>query len=233
MTIDAGAVLALTGTGSYYGKTMSRGLDLAAKHIEAAGGPKINLIYLDHKSGDAGGRQGRHHRAGRQERAGQVRVVRRRPHRDARRHGPVQDLHLRRRRRHRHRRPGQAVLLGHPRHHAQRPAAGPLPVHEAGAAERQDRRRDLLGHWCGEQRHHTGRRAEEDRRRGLHPQRALRVRARRRPGLLPGAPQDQGQRARHPAARPVRPGHRLVHQPGRHRGSEGHPVRASSSRPTA
>jgi branched-chain amino acid transport system substrate-binding protein len=53
MTIDAGAVLALTGTGSYYGKTMSRGLDLAAKHIEAAGGPKINLIYLDHKSGDA------------------------------------------------------------------------------------------------------------------------------------------------------------------------------------
>jgi branched-chain amino acid transport system substrate-binding protein len=53
MSIDAGAVLALTGTGSFYGKTMSRGLDLAAKHIEAAGGPKINLIYLDHKSGDA------------------------------------------------------------------------------------------------------------------------------------------------------------------------------------
>ena len=52
-SIDAGAVLALTGTGSFYGKTMSRGLDLAAKHIEAAGGPKINLIYLDHKSGDA------------------------------------------------------------------------------------------------------------------------------------------------------------------------------------
>jgi branched-chain amino acid transport system substrate-binding protein len=52
MSIDAGAVLALTGTGSFYGKTMSRGLDLAAKHIEAAGGPKINLIYLDHKSGD-------------------------------------------------------------------------------------------------------------------------------------------------------------------------------------
>jgi branched-chain amino acid transport system substrate-binding protein len=53
MTLDAGAVLALTGTGSFYGKTMSRGLDLAVKHIEAAGGPKINLIYLDHKSGDA------------------------------------------------------------------------------------------------------------------------------------------------------------------------------------
>jgi branched-chain amino acid transport system substrate-binding protein len=53
MTMDLGAVLALTGTGSFYGKTMSRGLDLAAKHIEAAGGPKFNYIYIDHKSGDA------------------------------------------------------------------------------------------------------------------------------------------------------------------------------------
>ncbi len=53
LTLDMGAVLALTGTGSFYGKTMSRGLDLAAKHIEAAGGPKFNYIYLDHKSGDA------------------------------------------------------------------------------------------------------------------------------------------------------------------------------------
>lgn len=52
-TIDLGAVLALTGTGSFYGKTMSRGLDLAKKHIEAAGGPTFNYIYLDHKSGDA------------------------------------------------------------------------------------------------------------------------------------------------------------------------------------
>ena len=52
-TVDLGAVLALTGSGSFYGKTMSRGLDLAAKHIEAAGGPKFNYIYIDHKSGDA------------------------------------------------------------------------------------------------------------------------------------------------------------------------------------
>ena len=51
--VDLGAVLALTGSGSFYGKTMSRGLDLAAKHIEAAGGPKFNYIYIDHKSGDA------------------------------------------------------------------------------------------------------------------------------------------------------------------------------------
>jgi len=53
MTVPLGAVLALTGSGSFYGKTMSRGLDLAAKHIEAAGGPKFEYTYLDHKSGDA------------------------------------------------------------------------------------------------------------------------------------------------------------------------------------
>jgi branched-chain amino acid transport system substrate-binding protein len=51
-TIDLGAVLALTGTGSFYGKTMSRGLDLAAKHIVELGGPTFKYTYLDHKSGD-------------------------------------------------------------------------------------------------------------------------------------------------------------------------------------
>src|SRR4051794_17694366 len=35
LSISVGAVLALSGTGSFYGKTMSRGLDLAAKHITA------------------------------------------------------------------------------------------------------------------------------------------------------------------------------------------------------
>jgi branched-chain amino acid transport system substrate-binding protein len=52
-TIDLGAVLALTGTGSFYGKTMSRGLDLGAKHIAELGGPTFKYTYLDHKSGDA------------------------------------------------------------------------------------------------------------------------------------------------------------------------------------
>ena len=47
-----GSVLALTGNGSFYGKTMSRGMDLAAKHIKAAGGPDIKIVYKDHKSGD-------------------------------------------------------------------------------------------------------------------------------------------------------------------------------------
>lgn len=53
-----GAVLALTGPGSFYGKTMSRGIDLAVAQIEAAGGPKISVEYYDHKSGDpAAGQQ--------------------------------------------------------------------------------------------------------------------------------------------------------------------------------
>jgi len=47
-----GCVLALTGNGSFYGKTMSRGVDLAVKHIKAAGGPDITVVYKDHKSGD-------------------------------------------------------------------------------------------------------------------------------------------------------------------------------------
>jgi branched-chain amino acid transport system substrate-binding protein len=48
-----GAVLALTGNGSYYGTTMTNGIDLAVRHVEAAGGPKIKVVYKDHKSGDA------------------------------------------------------------------------------------------------------------------------------------------------------------------------------------
>jgi branched-chain amino acid transport system substrate-binding protein len=47
-----GSVLALTGNGSFYGKTMSRGMDLAAKQIKAAGGPDIKIVYKDHKSGE-------------------------------------------------------------------------------------------------------------------------------------------------------------------------------------
>jgi branched-chain amino acid transport system substrate-binding protein len=47
-----GCVLALTGNGSFYGKTMTRGVDLAVKHIKAAGGPDIKVVYKDHKSGD-------------------------------------------------------------------------------------------------------------------------------------------------------------------------------------
>jgi branched-chain amino acid transport system substrate-binding protein len=53
MSFTMGDVLALTGNGSFYGKTMTRGTDLAVKHIKAAGGPDIKVIYKDHKSGDA------------------------------------------------------------------------------------------------------------------------------------------------------------------------------------
>lgn len=52
-SFDLGAVLALTGPGSFYGKTMSRGIDLAVSQIAAAGGPNFVVDYYDHKSGDA------------------------------------------------------------------------------------------------------------------------------------------------------------------------------------
>ena len=51
VTFRMGAVLALTGNGSYYGKTMTNGIELAVKHIKAAGGPTFEVAYKDHKSG--------------------------------------------------------------------------------------------------------------------------------------------------------------------------------------
>ena len=58
-----GNVLALTGNGSFYGQTMTRGTDLAVKHVAAAGGPNITVSYKDHKSGDPAGRRHRDQRA--------------------------------------------------------------------------------------------------------------------------------------------------------------------------
>ena len=91
------------------------------------------------------GRQAGDHRARRKKHPGQVRVLRRRPRRDARRHGAVQDVHARRRRRHQHLRPGPAVLLGHPGDHAQRPDAGPVQVDEGDLPRRQDHRARSAG----------------------------------------------------------------------------------------
>jgi branched-chain amino acid transport system substrate-binding protein len=51
-TLRAGAVLALTGPGAFYGTTMSRGIDLAVKHITEAGGMTFDIEYHDHRSGD-------------------------------------------------------------------------------------------------------------------------------------------------------------------------------------
>lgn len=47
-----GAVLALSGPGSFYGQVMSKGINLAVKHIAALGGPNFHVVYKDHKSGD-------------------------------------------------------------------------------------------------------------------------------------------------------------------------------------
>lgn len=51
VTIDAGMLLAVTGQGSFYGRVMSRGAKLAAKQIEAAGGPMFKITVGDHESG--------------------------------------------------------------------------------------------------------------------------------------------------------------------------------------
>jgi len=53
LDFQLGAVLALSGSGSYYGGTMSNGIDLAVAQIKAAGGPNFRVVYKDHKSGDA------------------------------------------------------------------------------------------------------------------------------------------------------------------------------------
>ena len=52
MTLDCGGVLAFTGAGAFFGRTMSAGMKLAQQHIVELGGPNFNLIFKDHKSGD-------------------------------------------------------------------------------------------------------------------------------------------------------------------------------------
>ncbi len=52
MNYDLGLVLAFTGPGAFFGRTMSAGAKLAAAHIKALGGPTFNFIEKDHKSGD-------------------------------------------------------------------------------------------------------------------------------------------------------------------------------------
>ncbi len=47
-----GLVLAFTGPGAFFGRTMSAGAKLAAEHIKQLGGPEISFIEKDHKSGD-------------------------------------------------------------------------------------------------------------------------------------------------------------------------------------
>ena len=211
-------------------------LDLAVKHIEAAGGPN------DHRTSTSTTSRATPRPAmqaitelGAQEACRpsspptSTTSARCSPGTDA-----VQDLHARRRRRHQHLRPGPALLLGHPGDHAERPAAGPVQVPQGDAPRRQDRRPDRLGH----------RRAEQQRS-------SRRTSSRRSPtpgyefnGLYelvpvgsqdfsPGAPEDQGQRARHPARRHLRPGPGFVRRPGADGRPEGDAVSASSSRPTA
>ena len=52
MTLDMGVVLAFSGPGAFFGRVMSQGVKVASKHIVELGGPTINPIFKDHKSGD-------------------------------------------------------------------------------------------------------------------------------------------------------------------------------------
>lgn len=52
VTYNMGAVLALSGSGAFYGQVMSKGINLAVKHIAALGGPNIQVSYKDHKTGN-------------------------------------------------------------------------------------------------------------------------------------------------------------------------------------
>ena len=197
-TIDLGAVLALTGTGSFYGKTMSRGLDLAAKHIEAAGGPTSSHL-LDHKSGDPPAGVQAMAELVIEGRPGQVRVLRRRHHGDA----AIGDGSTR------CSRSTAAVGPGSPpRASPSSGAPGPsrpttrcraVQVDQGGLPGRQDGRRRAAGTSAPTTTRGPRGRRRQARGRRLQVQQALRARADRQPGLLPGAPEGEGQRARHPA----------------------------------
>ena len=165
---------------------------------------------------------------------GQVRVVRRRPRGDARRHRAVQDVHARRRRRHEHLRPGPAVLLGHPGDHAERPDARAVQVRQGDAT--RTRRPSASSAGTSASRTTASSRRTSSKKiadagyefNGLYE-------------LVPvggqdfsaGAAEDQGQRARHPARQHLRPGPGLVRRPGADRRPDARCGSASSSRPTA
>lgn len=51
INLKVGMLLAVTGEGSFFGDVMSKGAELAAKQIEAAGGPKFTIAIGDHQSG--------------------------------------------------------------------------------------------------------------------------------------------------------------------------------------
>ncbi|MHB8589364.1 MAG: ABC transporter substrate-binding protein [Candidatus Dormibacteraceae bacterium] len=51
VTIQDGMMLAMTGQGSFFGKVMSRGAQLAGKQIKASGGPEFVITIVDHQSG--------------------------------------------------------------------------------------------------------------------------------------------------------------------------------------
>ena len=116
--------------------------------------------------------------------------------------GGEQGVHARRRWWHEHLRPGPAVLLGHPGDHAERPDARPVQV-DARRPTRTPRRSASSSGTSARTNNndHQDGRPRQDRRRRLRVQQPLRAGPDRWPGLLPGAAEGQGQRARPPAGR--------------------------------
>ena len=219
--VDLGAVLALTGTGSYYGKTMTRGLDLGAKHIAELGGPTFNYTYLDHKSGDpaagvqamaelvAKGVQMKFASYGDDIGAmlspttenkvftldgggGTGIFAQGKPYFWGTRAITPNDTL-----------PG--VFRWFKENYPDKKTVGVMGW-DAGAEINEITKKDIL---------------QKISRCRARVQRAVRAGADRGPGLLAGDPEDQGQRARPAADRPLRPGPRVVLQPGGDRRAEG------------
>ena len=108
---ELGLVLAFTGPGSFFGRTMSAGAKLAAEHISSSGS-RVHLLQGPQVRRPAGrGQRDQGARAG--QAARQAGLLRRRPGGHVPGDRAVQDVHLRRRRWH-HSFGRQTLLLGHP-----------------------------------------------------------------------------------------------------------------------
>ena len=215
MDFKMGNVLALTGSGSFYGKTMTpRHSTSPSSTSRRPAARTINVNYYDHKSGDAA--------AGKQAitelgEAGTRPSSRRtsttsarcstappstRSSRSTAAAAPASFGQ------------GQPYFWGTRAITPNDPLPGLFKWTKETYPDAKTVGLDRLGHRRAEQQHHQGRHPEEDRRRRL---RATTASTSSCPvgnqDFSPVLPEDQGQRARHPARRRLRPGPRLVRQP--------------------
>ena len=208
-----GAVLALTGNGSYYGTTMTNGIDLAVRHVAAAGGPNIDVTYKDHKSGDAQAATQAMTEIGT---AGiPAKLASYADGLGAMLAGTAQykcftldggggtSIFAQ----------GQPYFWGTRAITPERRPARPVRVRQADLARRQDHRPHRLGHRRAEHPDRRGRRDQEDRRRRLRVQRPVGAVPAEHDRLRRDADQDPGQRAGRPAVLLLRAGPRIPARP--------------------